>query len=110
VLLAEQQAQTTNEARSTGIVKPLYGHMKQIRPNINNGFKSNEVKRIFILSLKDDISNAPWRKIFMKTQLRQNIINRLEQVTKVLTNPKYNPVKDGFFKPVFRAFFLCKAS
>jgi hypothetical protein len=69
--------------------------------------KSNEVQRIFIPHQKV-YSNAPWRKGFMKAKLKQSITRRLNQVVLLLNNPKYDPVRDGFFIPFFRAFFLNK--
>ena len=46
----------------------------------------------------------------MKQKLKQNIIHRLECVTKLLTNTSYDPVRDGFFKPVLMAFFIGKVT
>jgi len=46
----------------------------------------------------------------MKEKLKKIIIHRLGYVTKLMTNKHYDPVKDGFFKPVLKAFFLCKVS
>jgi hypothetical protein len=44
----------------------------------------------------------------MKAKLKQTIMRRLERVTIILNDPKYDPVRDGFFIPFFRAFFLNK--
>jgi hypothetical protein len=44
----------------------------------------------------------------MKAKLKQNITRRLDQVVLLLSNPNYDPVRDGFFLPFFRAFFLNK--
>ena len=46
----------------------------------------------------------------MKQKLKKIIIHRLSYVTKLMKDKRYDPVKDGFFKPVFKAFFLCKVS